>query len=185
MLANTIAYLLARSLQPVSVFELFTHQDGLYLPSIEEEREHSELHFEDALLPVSVPILQGSQTLWTAKEALAQNRAASGEADAADAAAATAVLIQCREALWYAARVSELTALFTGIETADDEGASDTLESRLPAERTPLIFPDQPLSSALPHFRRWPILPVLNRATRGALEGVLSLEDVLKRYQRQ
>ena len=185
VLANTIAYLLARSLQPVSVFELFTHQDGLYLPSIEEEREHSELHFEDALLPVSVPILQGSQTLWTAKEALAQNTAASEEPDAAAAAAPTAVLIQCRDALWYAARASELTALFAGIQNADDEGASDTLESRLPAERTPLIFPDQPLSSALPHFRRWPILPVLNRATRGALEGVLSLEDVLKRYQRQ
>ena len=46
-----------------------------------------------------------------------------------------------------------------------------------------MIFPDQQLSNALPHFRRWPLLPVMNRAMRGAIEGVLSLNDVLQRYQ--
>jgi CIC family chloride channel protein len=35
----------------------------------------------------------------------------------------------------------------------------------------------------LPHFRRWPFLPVTNRAVRGALEGAVSMDDVLKRYQ--
>ena len=176
ILANTIAYLMARGLQPVPIFELFTHQDGLYLPSMEEQREESELHFEDALLPVTLPILQGAQSLWSAKEALEQNEGF---------ATSAAVLIQCRDGGWYAARPSELTGLFASLEARDTPGADEPLEAKLPIERTPLIFPDQPLSTALPYFRRWPVVPISNRATRGALEGVLSLDDVLKRYQQQ
>src|ERR1700758_2853133 len=38
ILANTIAYVISRVLQPVPIFEIFTHQDGLYLPSMEEQR---------------------------------------------------------------------------------------------------------------------------------------------------
>jgi CIC family chloride channel protein len=182
ILANTIAYLFARSLEPIPIFELFTHQDGLYLPSMEEQREESELSFEDALLPVTVPILKGSQTVWSAKTTLAQESQAS---TAPNAAEPSAILIQCRDGGWYAARPSELTAIFDSVPSSEDPAASTLLEDRLGPERTPLIFPDQHLSSALPHFRRWPILPISNRATRGALEGVLSLDDVLKRYQRQ
>ena len=169
ILANTIAYLISRALQPVPIFELFTHQDGLYLPSMEEEREEVDLRFEDALLPVTLPVLPGSDTVWSAKQALGQS--------------GSAVLIQCSDATWYAARPGELQAVLAMMESETDPGATATLESLLGSERTPLIFPDQPLASALPHFRRWPVLPVSNRAMRGALEGVLSLDDVLKRYQ--
>ncbi len=182
ILANTIAYLLARSLQPIPIFELFTHQDGLYLPSMEEQREESTLHFEDALLPVNLPILQGNQSLAGAREAFAQLVKPDEKSPPA-----TAILIQCRDAAWYAARPSELATLFARLDSPDaPETTGDTLlEASLGPERTPLIFPDQPLSTALPYFRRWPVVPISNRATRGALEGVLSLEDVLKRYQQQ
>ncbi len=195
ILANTIAYLLARALQPVPIFELFTHQDGLYLPSMEEQREESTLHFEDALLPVNLPILQGGQTLQSAREALAhretnENHEASG--DQHQAIAPTAILIQCRDGGWYAARKSELDTLFTALDSSSTNPETNSpadpqalLETVLGSDRTPLIFPDQPLSTALPYFRRWPVVPISNRATRGALEGVLSLEDVLKRYQQQ
>jgi CIC family chloride channel protein len=188
ILANTIAYLIARSLQPIPILELFTHQDGLYLPSMEEQREEHELHFEDALLPVNVPILQGAQSVWSAKQALEEGMAAV----ASDAATAStdeprspALLIACQDGGWYAAKPGEISALFAMIDTPDEPGADMPIEDCVGQERTPLIFPDQPLSSALPHFRRWPLLPVSNRATRGALEGLLTLDDVLKRYQRQ
>ena len=59
ILANTIAYLVSRSLQPYPIFETFTHQDGLDLPSMEEQREESVLHLEDALRPVNLPIFPG------------------------------------------------------------------------------------------------------------------------------
>ena len=173
ILANTIAYLISRSLQPVPVFELFTHQDGLYLPSMEEQREEVDLHFEDALQPVNVPILQGSDTLWNIKQSLTAH---------GDATPAPVLLIQCREAQWYAARREELARITDAVTDAESEHAKETLESHLGPDRTPLIFPDQPLANALPYFNRWPVLPISNRAMRGALEGALTLDDVLRRY---
>jgi CIC family chloride channel protein len=104
------------------------------------------------------------------------------------------VLIHCSDGLWYAARREELEALFSDSTAAvsgdspvatSADGSTLTLEESLGSERTPILFPDLPLSSALPHFQRWPLLPVTNRAMRGSLEGVVSLQDVLNRYQMQ
>jgi len=190
ILSNTIAYLLSRALQPVPIFEIFTHQDGLYLPSMEERREESNLHLEDALQPISVPVLQGSDSIASAAGAYKQYAENPS----------SAVLVQCTDGLWYAAGRAEIDTILTGsppaAETsasaeqppASDSPVSDadaTLEQRLGTERTPVLFPDLPLASALPHFRRWPLLPITNRAVRGALEGTVSLEDVLKRYQQR
>ena len=61
---------------------------------------------------------------------------------------------------------------------------SAQLERVLPQDRTPLLFPDLPLDTALRHLARWPLLPVQNRAAKGTLEGMVTLEDVLERYQR-
>jgi CIC family chloride channel protein len=196
ILANTIAYLLSRAIQPVPIFEIFTHQDGLYLPSMEEQREESNLHLEDALHPVAVPVLQGSETLYAAAAVLAQYDKLQDTA---------AILVHCSNGLWYAATRREIDSLIEGsnavpsddspiaapvtlpIDLANSEPQRpdpDTiLEQRLGVERTPVLFPDLPLASALPHFRRWPLLPITNRAARGALEGTVSMDDVLQRYQ--
>lgn len=226
VLANTIAYLIARALQPVPIFEVLTHQEGLDLPSMEERREESDLHLEDAMQPVGVPVLQGSDTIAAAAAALEQY----GET----ARNAPGVLVQCAARLWYAATRAEIEELLGAAAghsvTAAERAAGDavreptasaaageptitaqptagweqdtavaqrtadqqmldfertTIEDRVGPERTPLLFPDLPLSAALPHFRRWPLLPVTNRAVRGALEGTISLNDVLERYQRR
>ena len=39
IVANTLAYVISRSLQPVPIFDLLTRQEGLELPSMEEQRE--------------------------------------------------------------------------------------------------------------------------------------------------
>jgi CIC family chloride channel protein len=162
ILANTIAYLLSRSLQPTPIFEIFTQQDGMDLPSMEEQREEIALHIEDALQPLGVPIVRGSDTL-------AKAEAARGEAKV--------LLVHLWDGSWYAMTAEDLT-------TAAATQVTDTpIERVLKPERTPILFPDMPLDSALPHFPRWPLLPVLNRASRGTLEGTVSLDDVLKRYQ--
>jgi CIC family chloride channel protein len=186
ILANTIAYLLSRSLQPSPILEIFTHQDGLELPSMEEQREEStlNLHLEDALHPIAVPILQGSETLPAAAAALVAY---------GDAKDAPAILVHCTDGLWYAATRPELNAILTPDASAPSQTdppsavgiPTENLEQRLGPERTPVLFPDLPLAAALPHFRRWPLLPITNRAVRGALEGAVSLEDVLKRYQQR
>jgi len=163
ILANTIAYLISRSLQPIPIFEMFTHQDGLYLPSMEEEREETDLRVEDALKEVATPIVPGTQTVGATRRNLM-------EADAVGE-----VLVQCSDGSWYAALRDELLGLTASEETP--------LEDALGVERTPRIYPDQALETTLGHFGRWPLLPISNRARLGALEGVVSQEDVLRRYR--
>ncbi|HTZ88996.1 MAG TPA: chloride channel protein [Alloacidobacterium sp.] len=164
ILANMIAYLLSRGLQPVPIFEVFTHQDGLDLPSMEEVREESELHLEDALRPVDVPVIKGQQTLGEATKIVS-------------AAHAPACLISLWDGSWYALSDEELTSASATTNT-------DTpIERILPSERAPILFPDMPLDSALHFFPRWPVLPIMNRASKGKLEGVITQDDVLHRYQ--
>ena len=59
----------------------------------------------------------------------------------------------------------------------------DVTSWALAAENHDQVFPDLPLDSALPHLARWPILPIQNRAQRGAIDGTVTLSDVLSRYQ--
>jgi CIC family chloride channel protein len=173
ILANTIAYLISRSLQPVPIFELLTIQDGLYLPSMEEEREENELRVEDALEPVSYPVVKGSDSI---AQILSGDRKQ-------DLLSSPYVLVQCSNG-WYAARKDEMEKLIDGFPN-DSPGpeAQLPIEDLVGKERTPVVFPDQPLANALSFFQRWPILPVSNRAVRGVLEGVVSLDGVLRRYQ--
>ena len=164
ILANTIAYLVSRSLQPSSIFEVFTHQDGLDLPSMEEQREEVVLHLEDALRPLSVPEIDAGTTLSAALAEL-------------DAKHAEVFLVRLPGHAWYSMTRAELGSLaaVTPPETV--------VSSVLKPDRIPLLFPDLPLDSALPHLARWPILPIQNRASRGAIEGTVTLADVLSRYQ--
>jgi CIC family chloride channel protein len=165
ILANTIAYLLSRSLAPEPIFELFTHQDGLELPSMEEQREEVGLRLEDALVSLSVPVLEGRESIGAANVELSLRHA-------------PAMLIKFADGTCYALRTEELLSLSATL-TPDTP-----LERALSTERTPLLFPDMPLDAALRHFPRWPLLPIANRASKGALEGMVTLENVLERYRR-
>ena len=49
MVANLVAYLVARKLQPVTFFDMVAAQDGLHFPSQERQREQRPLRVEDAM----------------------------------------------------------------------------------------------------------------------------------------
>jgi chloride channel protein, CIC family len=164
ILANTIAYLLSRALQPVAIFEVLTHQDGLELPSMEEQREEIPLHIEDALQPLNVPVVRGSDSVAAVSALMSES-------------GASAFLTQLADGSWYAMTADELTGAAAALTP------ETPVERAVKAERVPSLFPDLPLDNALPYFPRWPLLPVMNRASRGKLEGVLTLNGVLKRYQ--
>jgi CIC family chloride channel protein len=164
ILANTIAYLIARSLQPVPIFEMFARQDGLELPSLEEQREEIPLHIEDALEPLSVPIVQGREPISAVSAAVAQT-------------SASAILVQIHDGTWYAMTADELTG------AAAARTPETPIEQALKPDRLPTLFPDLPLDNALPYFPRWPMIPIINRASRGTLEGIVTLSTILKRYQ--
>jgi CIC family chloride channel protein len=166
ILANTIAYLVSRSLQPYPIFETFTHQDGLDLPSMEEQREESVLHLEDALRPVNLPVFPGTATL---EEVSSQLKIAD----------APMLLVKLRDGSWYSMNRAEFTSL------AAAQPPDTLLERAIKPDRTPLLFPDLPLDSAIPYLASWPVLPIQNRASKGILEGIVTLEDVLNRYQQK
>ena len=124
------------------------------------------MHLEDALHPVNLPIFPGTATLQEVSAQLA-------------AAEAPVLLVKLRDGSWYSMSRSEYTSI-AATQTPDT-----VLERALKPDRAPLLFPDLPLDSAIPYLARWPVLPIQNRASKGTLEGVVSLEDVLGRYQQQ
>ena len=63
IVANTIAYAIARGLQPAAIFDVLTRQDGMDLPSMEEEREEEILRVEDAMRPATGPVLDAEESL--------------------------------------------------------------------------------------------------------------------------
>src|SRR5277367_3486061 len=174
ILANTIAYLLSRVLTPVPIFEIFTQQDGLDLPSMEEQREENPHHIEDAIRPVNVPVLDESHTL--AQAAVVAHAAPARAANPSQEA--HAMLVRFTDGSWYVLTTEELA------EALDRLPAETPLKNAIKPDRVPLLFPDMPLDSALPHFVRWPLLPIRNRAMKGLLEGIVTSEDVMRTYQR-
>jgi CIC family chloride channel protein len=165
ILANTLAYLIARSLQPVPIFETFTLQDGLNLPSMEEAREETALRIEDALHPFDGQVFVGSDPAATIANKIQEEKE-------------EVALIRTARNRWYVLPAADLPKLVQASTRIDQP-----IEELLPDDRAPFLYPDLPLNETLAHFNRWPILPIVNRAVSGLLEGVVSQADVLKCYQ--
>ncbi len=164
IVANTFAYVISRGLQPVAIFDVLTRQDGLDLPSMEEQREEGILRVEDAMQPVAEPVLDGDETLERAFQRL--------NGDSPDV-----LLVRLNPSGWSSVSKKEL-------DTMIKEGKGGlTLSSLLAGGHISYLHPDHPLEMALRYVDRWPIVPVVNRADLRKLEGVISQHDVLERYR--
>ena len=164
IVANTFAYVISRGLQPIPIFDLLTRQDGLELPSMEEQREEGVLHVEDAMQRVKGPVLNGE---WTLEEALRQ----------VDHTEARHLLMRMSPNRWSIVTKDELLSM------AAKAKGTETIGSLLGNEQVPYLHPDHPLETALRYVDRWPLIPVVSRADFRQLEGVISERDVLERYR--
>ena len=164
IVANTFAYVIARGLQPIAIFDLLTRQDGLDLPSMEEQREEGVLHVEDAMQEWDGPVLDANETLDQALALMDHN-----ESDQ--------MLVRLSPSGWSTVNKQALRDM-----AAQGKGGTD-LGSLLPMGRVPYLHPDHPLETALRYVDRWPLVPVVNRADFRQLEGVVSQRDVLARYR--
>ncbi|MGB8990221.1 MAG: chloride channel protein [Candidatus Sulfotelmatobacter sp.] len=163
IVANTCAYVVSRWLQPVPIFDLLTRQDGLILPSLEEEREETILRVEDAMLSVPTVILS-AQDYVDANFHRVQN------------SVETAFLVRMHPSGWSTITRDQLQRLYR-------EGKGElTLASVLPSQSLPSLYPDLPLDSALRYVNDYSLVPVVNRADSKRLEGVVSRESVFKKY---
>jgi chloride channel protein, CIC family len=164
LVANTFAYLISRALQPTAIFDLLTRQDGLELPSMEEQREEGILHVEDAMQRPEQPVLDAEETL---NEAL--RRADSGDGED--------LLVRMSPSGWSIVTRQQLRTLLS-------EGKGGTkLASLLPLRLVPYLHPDHSLETALRYVDRWPIVPIVSRADFRQLEGIITQRDVLERYR--
>jgi CIC family chloride channel protein len=163
IIANTLAYLISRSLQPVSIFDVLSRQDGLELPSMEEQREERVLRVEDAMRPVDVPMISSLQTI-------AEAAALCNQQGASD------VLVDDPPFGWSSVSASALQKFLQ-----EDKGAL-TIAHVLPATRMPQIYPDHRLEVALRHVANWPFLPVMHRADATQLVGLISLKDIMNTF---
>jgi chloride channel protein, CIC family len=164
IVANTFSYLISRSLQDVPIFDLLTRQDGLILPSLEEDREEAILRVEDAMLPAPNTILSAEEYV----DANARRVQDSTEAN---------FLVRMHPSGWNIVSRDQLQRLFL-------EGKGEhTLGSLLPPQSLPSLYPDLPLDSALRFVNDYPLIPVVNRANSRKLEGVVSRDSVFKRYE--
>jgi CIC family chloride channel protein len=163
IVANTFSYLISRSLQSIPIFDLLTRQDGLILPSLEEEREETILRVEDAMLPVPATILS-AQDYVDANFRRVQNSADS------------TFLVRMHPSGWNTATRDQLQRLFR-------EGKGElTLASVLSSQSLPSLYPDLPLDSALRYVNDYPLIPVVNRADSRHLEGIVSRDSVFEKY---
>ncbi len=164
IVANTFAYVISRGLQPIAIFDLLTRQDGLELPSMEEQREEGILRVEDAMRPAEGPVLDAQETI---DQALQK----------AELATTDDLLVRLTPIGWNVISKQQL-------RTMAEEGKGGTnLGSLLPIRRIPDVHPDHSLETALRYVNRWPLVPVVSRADFQQLEGVISQRDILERYR--
>ena len=164
IVANTFAYVISRTLQPTAIFDVFTRQDGLDLPSMEEQREENILRVEDAMQPATAPVLDAEQPL--------ENVLRQIEESPSDI-----FLVRLQPSGW-----SHISKQEIRIKVNEGKGAV-TLRSVLPMRQLPVLHPDHPLDMALRYANQWPLVPVVSRADFHKLEGIISERDILNRYR--
>jgi CIC family chloride channel protein len=158
-----VAYVISRSLQPVPIFDVLTRQDGLVLPSLEEQREEQILRVEDAM-QAAPGVLDGGDPLELANASIASRTD-------------RVFLVRMDPSGW-----STVTRDLLDRMMKEGKG-SLTLSSVLAPTRLSYLYPDLPLDAALRCISESELIPVVNRANLRELEGVVTRQDVLARYQ--
>ncbi len=161
ILSNAIAYFISRTFQPTPIFDLLSRQDGLDLPSLEEEREVPLLRVEDAMRPPLGQTLTGKLPLPEAQQRV--------QGSAQD---------------YFVVGIGgdEWSGISRGV-LLDMVPNSDIPLARVLTDRIPYLHPDHPLDTALRLMGGRLLLPVVHRADVQQLLGVVSLDDVMRAYR--
>jgi CIC family chloride channel protein len=164
MIANMVAYLISRTYQKVPLFDILARQDGLILPSIEEEREQVPLTVEIAMLR------DGAVVALPEELAGDLTKRAEAKKDAP-------ILIRLRPGEWLLLDREEIQRL-----AADGAMNTKAAEAK-PKGPLPVLFRDQSLEDALHAVGDWPAVPVVSRADLSKLEGVVTLAEILRAFR--
>jgi chloride channel protein, CIC family len=164
MISSLIAYGISRSYVKVPLFDMLARQDGLVLPSVEERREQMVLTVEDAMRFDAV-VLEPNHN---PADVIKREEGKEG----------VLFLLRARPGEWHYVERSELQRL------AADPSQPHTLAEASSKGALPFVFRDMSLEEALHWAGDWPALPVLSRADLSKLEGVITLDDILKAFRK-
>ncbi|MEO7145973.1 MAG: chloride channel protein, partial [Bryobacteraceae bacterium] len=160
MIANTISYLISRGLQRMPFFTMIAREDGLDLPTVEDDREAVTLRVEDAMTQAPAVLLPETPVA-RALEEVARNGP---------------VLVAREEGAWCWVGRAELEAA-----AAAGNGAR-ALGDAVELAAAPRLYLDLSIDAALRLLGSHPVLPVSSRARPYVLLGVVRLEDVRRAY---
>lgn len=153
MIANTIAYFVSRNLYKVPFFTMLARQEGVDLPSAEEQRSQPALHVEDAMSTVRPPVFGPDATVAAALETHADY-----------------VFAKEPGLEWRIARRADL-----------ERAPAEEPLARV-AGLAPRLYPDLTIDAALRLLADHPVLPVVSRNRPDQLLGTLTLTDVHRAY---
>ncbi len=160
IISNAIAYIISRTFEPTPVFDMLSRQDGMDLPSLEEERELPLLRVEDAMRPAVGQVLSYGMSV---HQALQQVKGSSQEF----------FVVGMGGGDWRGVSRAELLAM---------PDSNQPLRAAL-QNHIPYVHPDFTLDTALRIIDQWPLVPVVHRANYQQLLGVLSLDDIVRAYR--
>jgi chloride channel protein, CIC family len=164
MISNLISYFIASKFQKKAIYEVLADQDGVHLPSAESRIQEGQRQVYQAMHP--------------ATEILSQERTV---AEALEKVAGSAFHA------WPVNDESGLVGLITRekLLQVSSSGAGDRrlVELLLPG-KFPHVHADHSLTAALDRMgaAQVDLLPVVGRADLRKLEGILTLQDVLRVY---
>jgi chloride channel protein, CIC family len=210
MISTLVAYLISRRYQRVPLFDLLARQDGLVLPSIEERREQVVLVVEDAMRRNAAIVVDPAESVLDVARRVDANPELPllccvkvGEWRLLDKEQIQKLVAELASHVVDPAGNQRgavgATAGGTGRAGTVDAG-SEAAGGAAPRAATramhltagdvdfkgplPMIFPDESFDEVLRWAGDWTVLPVVNRADLGKLEGVLTLADILRAFRK-
>jgi chloride channel protein, CIC family len=163
MISNLISFFISYRLQREPIYEALALQEGVYLPTGESRRELEEIRVGDVMQSKAIP-LPADMDVSTARARL-------------------------QEMGTNVALVGELNWLYGLVNAQQLEEVKDPAETKLSQVVNhdgafPYVHPDHPLSTALERMGTAgaDALPVVSRANRRRVQGVITMTDILAAY---
>jgi chloride channel protein, CIC family len=163
MVANLLSFVISRRFQPTPVYHALLQQDGVHLPAVSAKPPQRTWSASDLMSPAGtlVPVNCTIQSLW-------EKGAENGR---------PVYLVGDRGRLVGIVTGASLAKAVENGRTADPVGS-------IVEPTTVHVHPDHPLEVVLERFAQSPgILPVIDRADSGHVEGIVTMEEVLRFVQ--
>ena len=164
MISNLVSFFISSRLQPEPIYEVLAYQDGIHLPTVASRAGVTRRRVVQAMRPAT-EILEASMTPAAALEKIAGSEL-------------HAWPVQGQAGILGVLSLKDLQS------AATDGNSAHNLKELITQEEFPHLHSDQSLAVALERMGAASLdcLPVVSRADVHKLEGIVTLQDVLKFY---